>query len=186
MSQLITKNTTLRSSNIEVLRIVAMLAIVMHHYVVNSTVMSLFDGAHPTVNSLFLQWWGMWGKTAINVFVLISGYFMCTGLLTLRRYLKILLQVGFYAWVMWIILCCCGYETWCSVATLKRLTLYGTFANPNGGFVSAFLWMYLTIPVTQWLHMLQELLKEPSHVLANRWLTSNQSLLAQILTFADL
>lgn len=30
-----------RSSNIELLRIVAMLAIVMHHYVVNSTVMEL-------------------------------------------------------------------------------------------------------------------------------------------------
>ena len=147
MSFELTKSLHPRSSNIELLRIVAMLAIVMHHYVVNSTVMSLFDGAHPTANSLFLQWWGMWGKTAINVFVLISGYFMCTGILTLRRYLKMLLQVGFYALVMWIILCCCGYETWCSVTTLKRLTLYDKFANPNGGFIPAFLWMYLTIPV---------------------------------------
>ncbi len=147
MSQFVVKTSTTRSSNIELLRIIAMLLIVAHHYVVNSTVMGLFDGAHPTANSLFCSVWGMWGKTAINVFVLISGYFMCIGTLTLRRYLKISLQVGFYAWVMWIILCCCGYETWCSVATLKRLTLYGTFANPNGGFVSAFLWMYLTIPV---------------------------------------
>lgn len=69
--------TSMRSSNIELLRIVAMLAIVAHHYAVNSTVTSLFDPLHPSANQIFLRLWGMWGKTAINVFVLITGYFMC-------------------------------------------------------------------------------------------------------------
>lgn len=50
MSQVITKSVLSRSSNIELLRIVAMLAIVMHHYVVNSTVAGLFDATHPTAN----------------------------------------------------------------------------------------------------------------------------------------
>lgn len=45
----------MRNSNIELLRIVAMLAIVANHYVENSTVMSLFDPVHPTMNSMFLQ-----------------------------------------------------------------------------------------------------------------------------------
>lgn len=141
------KSRSHRVSNIELLRIIAMLLIVAHHYVVNSTVWSLFDAAHPTANSLFLQWWGMWGKTAINVFVLIFGYFMCTGSLTLRRFLKLFLEVTFYAWVMWIVLCCSGYETWYSVSTVKRLTLLSVVGNPNTGFVQAFLWMYLTIPI---------------------------------------
>ena len=88
----------MRNSNIEVLRIVAMLAIVAHHYVVNSTVSQMFDPVYPTLNSMFLQLWGMWGKTAINVFVLISGYFMCRSSLTARRYLKILLEIVFYSW----------------------------------------------------------------------------------------
>ena len=85
----------MRSSNIELLRIVAMLAIVAHHYVVNSTVWEMFDPVRPTVNSIFLQLWGMWGKTAINVFVLITGYFMCQSRLTAKRYLKIFLQIIF-------------------------------------------------------------------------------------------
>ena len=147
MDHVITTNKLPRSSNIELLRIIAMLLIVAHHYVVNSTVTGLFDAMHPTANALFLQWWGMWGKTAINVFVLISGYFMCTGALTLRRYLKLVLQIAFYSWVMWGILYCCGYESLSIAGLLKRLVLYGVWTNPNGGFVPAFLWMYLTIPV---------------------------------------
>lgn len=50
MSQVIVKTATPRSSNIELLRIIAMLLIVAHHYVVNSTVMGLFDATHPTAN----------------------------------------------------------------------------------------------------------------------------------------
>ena len=49
--------TIMRNSNIELLRIVAMLAIIAHHYVVNSTVTTLFDPMHPTANSIFLQLW---------------------------------------------------------------------------------------------------------------------------------
>ena len=55
-----------RSSNIELLRILAMMAIVAHHYVVNFSVVELFDPVHPTVNSIFLRLWGMWGKTMID------------------------------------------------------------------------------------------------------------------------
>ena len=50
-----------RNSNIELLRILAMFAIVAHHYVVNSTVWQLFDPIHPTANSIFLHLWGYVG-----------------------------------------------------------------------------------------------------------------------------
>ena len=136
----------MRDSNIELLRIVAMLSIVAHHYVVHSTVWSLFDPVHPTVNSVFLWLWGMWGKTAINVFVLITGYFMCQSRLTARRYLKILFQVVFYSWVMWLVLAACGYETLSWGGAVKRLFCHDILIGQNRGFVQAFLWMYLLIP----------------------------------------
>ena len=136
----------MRSSNIELLRIVAMLAIVAHHYVVNSTVINLFDPMQPTANSMFLQLWGMWGKTAINVFVLITGYFMCESKLTAKRYCKILFEIIFYSWVMWLVLCFAGYETLACKATLKRIFVMRLFQNQDGGFVPAFMWMYLLIP----------------------------------------
>ena len=53
-----------------------MVAIVSHHYVVNSGITNHFDYANITPNMIFLQLWGMWGKTAINIFVMITGYFM--------------------------------------------------------------------------------------------------------------
>lgn len=135
-----------RSSNFELLRIVAMMAIVAHHYVVNSTVMQLGNPFHPTANYIFLQLWGMWGKTAINAFVLITGYFMCVKRLTARRFCKMLFAVLFYSWVMWIALCCAGYETFSPTGVWHRVIGYWLLVGQNKDFVPAFLWMYLTVP----------------------------------------
>ena len=136
----------MRNSNIELLRIVAMLAIIAHHYVVNSTVTSLFDPLHPSANQIFLQLWGMWGKTAINVFVLITGYFMCESKLTAKRYCKMFFEIIFYSWTMWFMLSAFGYETITWNGMLKRLMIHNVMARQNNGFVSAFMWMYLLIP----------------------------------------
>ena len=134
----------MRSSNIELLRIVAMMSIIAHHYVVHSTM--VLNPVYPTVNTLFLQLWGMWGKTAINVFVLITGYFMCENRLTVRRYLKILFEVLFYSWIVWLILAFFGHETLSWGGALKKFFLYELFTGQNRLFVPAFMWMYLLIP----------------------------------------
>lgn len=88
----------------------------------------------------------MWGKTAINVFVLITGYFMCESKLTVKRYCKILFEIIFYSWVMWFILSAFGYETITWKGAVKRLMVHNVMAKQNGGFVPAFMWMYLLIP----------------------------------------
>lgn len=70
-----------------------MLLIVAHHYVVNSGMMDEMR-KHPTaVNSLFFFVCGAWGKTAINCFVMITGYFMCTSHITLKKFIKLLLEM---------------------------------------------------------------------------------------------
>ena len=136
-----------RDSNIELLRIIAMLLIVAAHYAVNGTVMwKILDPVHPTVNTFFMHLWGMWGKMAINVFVLITGYFMCMSKLTVRRYCKILFEVIFYSWITWFVLCMCGYEVFSWGGVWKRLSLYFMLTSQNRDFIPAFMWMYLTIP----------------------------------------
>lgn len=92
-----------RQSNLELLRIITMLAIIAHHYVVNSGVTGQFDLTSLNINTIFLQLWGMWGKTGINIFVLISGYFMCRSNLTVQRYLKVFLEAMFYRIVIFVI-----------------------------------------------------------------------------------
>ena len=135
-----------RSSNFEFYRILCMLMIVAHHYVVNSGLTSpdgpmLANSAAP--NTLYLWLFGMWGKTGINCFLLITGYFMCKSEITLRKFFKLLLEIYFYKVVIFIALLLAGYET----ASLTRLV---KLAMPvwgfNSNFTSCFIGFWLTIP----------------------------------------
>ena len=63
----IMEKTNIRKSNIELLRIIGMLMIIAHHYVVNSGIMDAFEVGSTSMNYVFLTLWGMWGKTGINV-----------------------------------------------------------------------------------------------------------------------
>lgn len=123
-----------------------MLAIIAHHYVVNSGITAQYDYAHVTQNMVFLQFWGMWGKTAINSFILISGYFMCTKALTIKRYLKVFLEAEFYKCLIFIILLIAGYEQITAVRLFNLLFGYFRYANGSGNFTSSFLMFYLFVP----------------------------------------
>ena len=86
-----------RDSNLELFRIITMLLIVAHHYVVLSGLPPILR-AHPLeLQSLYLFVFGGWGKTGINCFVFITGYFMCTSHITLRKFVKLVAEVEFYA-----------------------------------------------------------------------------------------
>ncbi len=63
-----------RSSNFELLRIVCMFLIVAHHYSVHS----YFSFENTlSFNRILVQILSLGGKLGVNVFVLISGYFLC-------------------------------------------------------------------------------------------------------------
>lgn len=84
-----------RNSNLELYRIIVMLLIVAHHYVVNSGLMSVLKESDDAINSSVMLLFGAWGKTGINCFLLITGYFMCMSNFTLRKLLKLYLQIAF-------------------------------------------------------------------------------------------
>ena len=96
----------LRNSNIELFRIIVMIFIIAHHYVVSSGLASI-DGpifSNPlSFKSIFLLLFGMWGKTGINCFVLITGFFMCKSNITVKKYMKILLEVYFYRILVYLV-----------------------------------------------------------------------------------
>lgn len=94
-----------------------------HHSVVNSGITDNFSFIELTPNMVFLQLWGMWGKTAINVFVMITGYFMCISKLTWRRFAKMYLEKKFYTIVISIIFFKARYEP-LSLDSILRL-LFG-------------------------------------------------------------
>lgn len=85
---------TERNSNLEILRIVAMMLIVMHHYAVHS-----FD--NETLQTInwdwhLVNWFSEGGKLGVAIFVMISGYYMVESKYTLRKFLKLWGEVIFY------------------------------------------------------------------------------------------
>ena len=133
----------IRRSNLELYRIIVMLLIVAHHYVVNSGLIDVMEENPLSSKSLYLYMIGMWGKTGINCFVLITGYFMCRSHITLRKFLKLFLEIMFYKIVIWAIFVGTGYESFSIKLMLKELS---PIVSIDNGFTSCFLVFYLFIP----------------------------------------
>lgn len=155
-----------RDSNLELFRIVAMLLIVAHHYVVNSGLM-VADGLiynNPlSWRSLFLLVFGAWGKIGINCFVMITGYFMCTSKITAKKFMKLLLEVMFYKIVINSIFWISGYKAFALADFLKEMIPIRTVHND---FLNAFLLFYLLIP---FLSILVCHLNEKQHIYLILW-----------------
>lgn len=134
----------IRSSNIELMRIVLMVVIIMHHYVVNSGVMDGVTLDHLSTNVVFLQYWGMWGKMAINAYVMVSGFFLCTAALTWQKYTKLLLEILFYQFVLYALLLVLGYATLAPKELFK--TIFALFCGAGNSFTSSFMLFYLFVP----------------------------------------
>ena len=64
-----------RYSNIELLRIVAMLMVIWGHYYLKG---GFPDDSSMSASKLLMQFLGSWSKIAVDIFVIISGYFLVT------------------------------------------------------------------------------------------------------------
>ena len=134
-----------RSSNLELLRIIAMLVIVAHHYVVNSGLMTLIKANPENMNSIMLLIFGWGGKTAINCFVLITGYFMCKKQITVEKYMKLFTQVLFYNIVIGAVFVIAGYQQLNVKFLITALFPFNNVGN-SGSFTTSYLFFFLLIP----------------------------------------
>lgn len=135
-----------RSSNLELYRIICMLMIVAHHYAADYGIYTTGEQLlvdPDCVNSDFLRIFGAWGKTGINCFMMITGYFMCTSKISLRKFLKLILQIYLYKLVLFPIFLIGGYET-LNIESIIQLLMPVWGLNNN--FISCFIVFYLTIP----------------------------------------
>ena len=120
--------------------------IVAHHYVVNSGITSVGGPLmtdFTSDNSIFLTLFGAWGKTGINCFLMITGYYMCTSKITLRKFVKLMGQIYLYRWLLFPILLIAGYE---SLSTLRIIKLFVPTWSFKDNFIGCFIGFWLTIP----------------------------------------
>ncbi len=134
-----------RNSNIELLRIVCILAIIAHHYSIHPQ--WEFDYSSITFNRVFLQVLCIGGKLGVNCFLLISGYFLVgKKKRNAESILKIWLHVLFYSVLIPLTICGLGkneitakgligamfpviYETWDYASAYIVLMLFVPFYN---------------------------------------------------------
>lgn len=139
----------MRASNIELLRIISMILIIMHHFSVH--------GCFPftpdlTFNKVFLQVFGLGGKVGVVAFVMITGYFMVSSSFKLHKFAKLVGQIWFYSIAMLGVAMGLGLDTVTSRNMMLALLPIGAMS----WFAQNFLVLYLLTPViNRVLHWLQ-------------------------------
>lgn len=147
-----------RNSNLELFRIITMLLIVAHHYIVNSGLTLLPDITDISIKNTFLWVFGAYGKIGINCFVLITGYFMCKSKITLTKFLKLLFEVEFYKVVIYFVFWATGVHQFSITGFIKSVLPLTSIAQ---NFTGCFLIFYLCIP---FLNLLLKNLNEKMHI----------------------
>ncbi len=102
-----------------------------------------------SLRSAFVLLFGAWGKTGINCFVLITGYFMCKSRITAKKFLKLVLEICFYSTAIYLIFVFTGY----TIFSLKGVFLaICPFARTQDDiFVTCYPIFYLFIPFLNYL-----------------------------------
>lgn len=85
-----------RKSNMELLRIVSIFMIVIFHCAFKSG-FSFEPGF--SVNKLIVKCFWMLGELGVNLFMLISGYFMINGRFKWKKLIRLLAEAQFYYWL---------------------------------------------------------------------------------------
>lgn len=137
-----TNKHNLRSSNIELLRIVTMLMIVAHHFAYHGG----FEFATNTIsiNRLWVQFIQLGGRVGVNVFVLISGYFLVSReTIQTNRIIKLWGQIFGYSIVLFALFVLTGLTPF-SLKELIKCVLPVTF--DQWWYASSYFVLYLISP----------------------------------------
>ena len=129
-----------RKSNIELLRIICMMMIIAHHYVVHGGAIAIPE--HTTNRTIALTILPA-GKICFNCFVAISSWFLVNSKFKAEKFLKVWLQVLFYN------LAILGVAQIIDTNGISYKQWIGAFFSIIGnshGYAAAYLAFYLTIP----------------------------------------
>lgn len=131
-----------RSTNIELLRIISMFLIVIHHFAIHGN----FDFSTSTVtlNEVWIQFIQLGGKIGVNLFVLISGYFLVKGSsIKVNKLVKLWFEIFLYSVVIYAIFVLTHAQTFVFKEFVKSIMPI-TFSN--WWFVSTYFILYLLSP----------------------------------------
>lgn len=135
-----------RIVSIELLRMIAMMMVVMLHYLGKGEILPDLTGG------LNLNGYVAWGMealciVAVNVYMLISGYFLVNSRFKVSRLVELVCQVLFYSILVEVILIATGLVSTEVLAINRILELIFPIQMEHYWFITAYIIMYLFSPV---------------------------------------
>lgn len=135
-----------RLSNIEALRILAMFMVVVLHYLDKGELLT--KTTQPFTTASYVAWLVEgFAIVAVNVYVLITGYFMCNSSFKLSRIVKVICQVLWYSILIPVVLVLLGVVNVGDFGTYDFLQFIFPIHMLQYWFVTAYVVLMLFVPM---------------------------------------
>lgn len=128
-----------RLTNFEILRIISMIMIILHHYSVHGGILEITSYG---INKYIAVFCYSLGKIGVNIFFLISGYFLINSKFKISKVIKLIMQVLEYSIPLTIVFMCFNKEF-----AIKKLlkSIIIIFYN-HYWFINTYIIIYLLMP----------------------------------------
>lgn len=135
-----------RMANLEVLRCVAMMMVVVLHYLGKG---GLLPGLTAPLSAQDTAAWLLeaFCIVAVNVYMMISGYFLCESSFKFSRLLQLWLQVWIYSVVIGVLAVATGIVPAQEISTHYYLTLLFPVTMGHYWFLTAYVFLYVLLPL---------------------------------------
>ena len=134
-----------RQSNFELLRISALFLIISCHFATHG----VWPGRGSNLlTDMALSFLIIWGEVGVNIFVLMSGYFMVNSRFRAESILRIVLETVFYSYTIQLLFALL------SISEFKAKFLIRSLLPISGGnywFITAYVAVYICSPILIWL-----------------------------------
>lgn len=135
-----------RMANLELLRCIAMMMVVVLHYLSKGNLLGDLTAGNLTSVGLVAWILEVFSIVAVNVYMLISGYFLCTSSFKLSRLLRLWIQVWMYSVGIGVV----AAFTVLPVAECDIhyfLSLLFPISMGHYWFMTAYVFLYLLLPI---------------------------------------
>lgn len=136
-----------RMANLELLRCIAMMMVVVLHYLGKGGLLGDMNAGGLAPREIVAWMLESLCIVAVNVYMLISGYFLSTSSFKVSRLLKLWLQLWFYSVGIGILAAITGILPAEEFDTHYLLTLFFPVSMGHYWFMTAYIFLYLLLPL---------------------------------------
>lgn len=153
-------NLKKRNTSFELMRIIAMLMVCAYHWQLHGN-NDMIPRSELSANQIISFIFGSWGVLGVNLFFLLSFYFLIKkNNITYSKYIKLAIKVSFFGTVTYIIGILCGITEFSFLEIIR--TILGVFANQYW-FMTVYIIVSLLSPLLN--RLLKTLTQKESYVL---------------------